>query len=75
MAEVGRWMLILGLLLALGSQVVLARAAFLDSVGQGMLCIAFPGYVVLWARRNDSKLIWCWLAGIVLFVLGLALHD
>ena len=67
-------MILVGFLIILVCQDVVAVKAFKRSVRDGILCAIVPGYILFYASREESrqvKPLICWLAGLVVLLTGL----
>jgi hypothetical protein len=67
-------MILVGFLIILVCQDVVAVKAFKRSVRDGILCAIVPGYILLYASREESrqvKPLIGWLAGLVVLLTGL----
>ena len=66
-------MILVGFLIMLVCQDIVAVKAFKRSVRDGMLCAIVPGYILLYASREESrqvKPLIGWLAGLVVLLTG-----
>ena len=67
-------MILVGFLIILVCQDVVAVKAFKRSVRDGILCAIVPGYILFYASREESrqvKPLICWLAGLGVLLTGL----
>jgi len=67
-------MILVGFLIILVCQDVVAVKAFRRSVRDGILCAIVPGYILFYASREESrqvKPLIGWLAGLVVLLTGL----
>ena len=65
-----------GFAAAFGAQLFIAVRAFRDSPVAGVLSLVIPGYLVLYALREETrqpKAMAYWAAGIVLIIIGVML--
>ena len=71
----GRLLLFGGLIIAVVAQIYIVVLAFKRSVGEGLLCLIVPAYVLFWAMRQETrqpKLLLAWVSGLVAFIMGIA---
>ena len=74
MSDMNANMVLVGFLVILVCQDVVAVKAFRRSVRDGLLCAVVPGYILLYASRRESrqvKPLIGWLAGLVVLLTGL----
>lgn len=67
-------MILVGFLVILVCQDIVAVKAFKMSVREGLLCAVVPGYILFYASREESrqvKPLIGWLAGLGLLLTGL----
>ena len=73
MSDMHSNMILVGFLIMLVCQDVVAVKAFKRSVRDGLLCAVVPGYILFYASRGESrqvKPLIGWLAGFVVLLTG-----
>ena len=66
-------LVLMGFLIILICQDIVAVKAFKRSVREGMLCAILPGYILIYASREESrqvKPLIGWLAGLGIILMG-----
>ena len=66
-------LVLLGFLIILICQDIVAVKAFKRSMREGLLCAILPGYILIYASREDSrqvKPLIGWLAGLGIILMG-----
>ena len=74
MSDMNANMVLVGFLIILVCQDIVAVRAFKRSVRYGILCAIVPGYILFYASREESrqvKPLIGWLAGLVVLLTGL----
>lgn len=74
MSDMNSNMILVGFLVILVCQDIVAVKAFKMSVREGLLCAVVPGYILFYASREESrqvKPLIGWLAGLGLLLTGL----
>ncbi|MCX5826334.1 MAG: hypothetical protein NTY86_23405 [Deltaproteobacteria bacterium] len=74
MSDMHSNMILVGFLIILVCQDLVAVKAFKRSVRDGLLCAIVPGYILFYASRVESrqvKPLIGWLAGLVVLLTGL----
>ena len=74
MSDMNANMILVGFLIILVCQDVVAVKAFKRSVREGLLCAVVPGYILFYASREESwqvKPLIGWLAGLGVLLTGL----
>ena len=74
MSDMNSNMILVGFLIILVCQDVVAVKAFRRSVRDGILCAIVPGYILFYASREESrqvKPLIGWLAGLGVLLTGL----
>ena len=74
MSDMHSNMILVGFLIILVCQDLVAVKAFKRSVRDGLLCAVVPGYILFYASRGESrqvKPLIGWLAGLVVLLTGL----
>lgn len=67
-------MILVGFLIIIVCQDIVAVKAFKRSVREGLLCAIVPGYILFYASREESrqvKPLIGWIAGFVILLTGL----
>jgi hypothetical protein len=73
MESVGKFILLAGFLMMIGSQFYIAVIAFKRNLIDGLFCIIIPAYILYFAMRQETrqnKVLIIWGAGIVLIILS-----
>lgn len=73
MGEMKTNMVLVGFLVMLVCQDIVAIKAFKRSVQEGMLCAIIPGYLLLYGSREENrqvKPLIGWLVGLVILLMG-----
>ena len=66
-------LVLMGFLIILICQDIVAVKAFKRSVREGMLCAILPGYILIYASREESRQVIPligWLAGLGIILMG-----
>ena len=74
MSDMNANMVLVGFLIILVCQDIVDVKAFKRSVRDGLLCAIVPGYILLYASREESrqvKPLIGWLAGLGILLVGL----
>jgi hypothetical protein len=67
-------MVLLGFLIMLVCQDIVAMKALKKSVREGLLCALIPGYILIYASRDENrqvKPLAGWLAGMGILMMGI----
>jgi len=72
MQNIGTIVMLIGIVLAIGAQLVGAAIAFRSSVLKGVLSLLVPGYILIVLRREGmyGKIVGSWVAGILGMVIA-----
>ena len=73
MGEMNTNMVLIGFLVMLVCQDLVALKAFKKSVREGLLCAIIPGYLLLYNSRDENrhmKPLIGWLVGLVILLMG-----
>ena len=74
MGEMNANMVLLGFLIIIVCQDIVAVKAFKRSVREGLLCAVVPGYILFYASREESrqvkKSLIGWLVGLGVMLMG-----
>ena len=73
MGEMKTNMVLVGFLVMLVCQDIVAVKAFKKSVREGLLCAIIPGYLLLYGSRDENrqmKPLIGWLVGLVILLMG-----
>lgn len=73
MGEMNTNMVLVGFLVMLVCQDIVAIKAFKKSVREGLLCAIIPGYLLFYGNRDENrqtKPLIGWLVGLVILLMG-----
>jgi uncharacterized membrane protein len=73
MDVIGRVLLFGGAFFAFAAQIYIVILAFKRKVIEGILCFIIPGYVLIWALRQETrrpKVLLAWAGGLVALIVG-----
>ena len=73
MDNVKTYMVLIGFLVMLICQDLVAVKAFRKSVKEGMLCLLIPGYLLIYGSRDENrqvKPLVGWLIGLAILLMG-----
>ena len=74
MQTLAPYLVLIGLLTGVSAQIYILIQSFRYALSQGLLCLLFPGYILLYAMRRETKetkALLCWAVGLIAFIVGL----
>ena len=74
----GNVLLFGGMAVAFISQLYIVVLAFRQSFMQGVLCFIVPAYILLWAKRQETRhvnVLTMWGLGVLAFIVGVVVSS